>query len=297
MSDTSPIGVIGGSGFYTFLTHTQAAVPSTPFGPPSAPVAIGEVEGVPVGFLPRHGAVHQFPPHRVPYRANLWALRACAVEQVLAPCAVGSLRGDIGPGSIVVPDQLIDRTSGRVHTFYDGPGAVHVSLAQPYCPDMRELVLAAARDLGMPVVDGGTLVVVEGPRFSTAAESTWFANLGCSLVNMTAYPEVVLARELAMCYCSIALVTDYDAGVHAPVAMGPGQPGFEPVTHEEVVRVFAEHTERLKDLLRRAIPGLARRGDTRHCGCATALDDVPGGPAALQELTARPAAPPAPDQR
>jgi len=243
------VAVIGGSGFYTFLDEAVAVEVDTPYGAPSDPVLVGTVGGRATAFLPRHGADHRFPPHHVPYRANLWALRALGVRQILAPCAVGSLRPDLGPGTLVVPDQLVDRTSGRAQTVHEGPHAVHVSFADPYCPLGRAAVLACARAAGWEPVDGGTMVVVEGPRFSTRAESASHATQGWSLVNMTGHPEAVLARELAMGYTAVALVTDLDAGV----------PGGGGVTQDEVFRVFAASTERLRELLRAVIPALPDR--------------------------------------
>ncbi|NTY62420.1 S-methyl-5'-thioadenosine phosphorylase [Mycolicibacterium sphagni] len=202
------LGVIGGSGFYTFFGSDARSVNlDTPYGEPSASITVGRVGHHEVAFLPRHGLSHEFSPHTVPYRANMWALRALGVRRVLAPCAVGSLTPELGPGAVVVPDQLVDRTRGRDDTYFDS-GGIHVGFADPYCPTLR----AAAADLP-GVVDGGTMVVVQGPRFSTRAESQWFAREGFSLINMTGYPESVLARELEMCYAAIALVTDLDAGV------------------------------------------------------------------------------------
>jgi len=254
------IGVIGGSGLYALLdSHTDHNV-DTPYGPPSDPITVAEVSGHRVAFLPRHGRDHRYPPHKIPYRANLWALRSLGVTQILAPCAVGGLRPELGAGTFVVPDQLIDRTSGRVHTFYD-TGAVHVSFADPYCPDGRSAVTRTARAHDIDVHHEGTMVVVEGPRFSTRAESRWFADgLGASLVNMTGYPEAVLARELAICYTAVALVTDLDAGVEG-----------EGVTQEEVFRVFAENTARMRDLLLATVGALP---EERTCPCAHALDGI-----------------------
>src|SRR3954465_7531529 len=191
------IGVIGGSGLYALLDGATEHEVSTPHGGPSDPITVAEVGGRRVAFLPRHGRDHRFPPHKIPYRANLWALRSLGVRQIIAPCAVGGLRPELGPGTFVVPDQLIDRTSGREQTFYDS-GAVHVSFADPYCPAGRAVVLEAARTVD--AVDGGTIVVVEGPRFSTRAESRWFTSIGGTVVNMTGHPEAVLARELGLCY-------------------------------------------------------------------------------------------------
>jgi 5'-methylthioadenosine phosphorylase len=252
------IGVIGGSGFYAFLEDAHPVPVKTPYGEPSGPVFVGDVAGRKVAFLARHGADHRYPPHRIPYRANVWALRALGVRQVLAPCAVGGLRPELGPGTLVVPDQLVDRTSGREQTFHD-TGAVHVSFADPYCPSGRAAVLETARD--WPAVDGGTMVVVEGPRFSTRAESQWYARQGWSLVNMTGHPEAVLARELALCYTAIALVTDLDAGVE----------GVGAVTQEEVFRVFGENTERLRLLLHDVVAALP---EERTCPCPRALDGI-----------------------
>lgn len=263
------IGIIGGSGFYEFLGDVESVTVQTPFGDPSAPIAIGELDGRRVAFVPRHGQHHQFPPHRVNYRANLWALRSVGVRQVIAPCAVGSLRPELGPGTFVVPDQVIDRTWGRAHTVYDGVGpVVHVSFADPYCPRGRAAMLAAA-DEQTPLVGSGTLVVINGPRFSSRAESQWHTAAGGSVVGMTGVPESSVARELAMCYTTVAMVTDHDAGVETG----------EAVTHAEVLRVFAGNIERLKSLLRRVIAGLpdAEPDATATCSCRRALDgfDLP----------------------
>jgi 5'-methylthioadenosine phosphorylase len=255
---TAEIGIIGGSGLYALLDGATEYPMPTPYGAPSDPVTVAEVAGRRVAFLPRHGRDHRFPPHLIPYRANLWALRAMGVRQIIAPCAVGGLRPDLGPGTFVVPDQLIDRTSGREQTYYDA-GAVHVSFADPYCPDGRATLLGAAAR--QEPVDGGTMVVVEGPRFSTRAESRWYTTIGGTVVNMTGHPEAVLARELALCYTTIALVTDLDAGVE----------GEHGVTQEEVFRVFAENTAILRDLLLEAV---ARLPTTRTCPCAHALDGI-----------------------
>jgi len=257
------IGVIGGSGFYSFLSAAQEVSVSTPFGDPSDPLTVGEVAGRRVAFLPRHGRDHRFPPHRVNYRANLWALRALGVRQVLAPCAVGSLRAELAPGTIVVPDQVVDRTWGRASTVFDATGpVVHLPFADPYCPRGRDAVMQARGSSPLAVVDGGTLVVVNGPRFSTRAESRWHAAAGWSLVGMTGMPEASVARELGLCYTSVALVTDLDAGVES----GEG------VTHAEVMAVFGRNVEHLKSLLTAAVAGLPR--DDR-CPCQHALDGVP----------------------
>jgi 5'-methylthioadenosine phosphorylase len=253
--NTADVAVIGGSGFYSFLEDPVTHAVRTPYGEPSAPVSVGEVAGRRVAFLPRHGEGHAFPPHLINYRANLWALRSLGVRQVLAPCAVGGLRPDVAPGDVVVPDQLVDRTSGRVQTFVES-GAVHVPFADPYC---RRLSENLARQPG--VTAGGTMVVVEGPRFSTRSESQHYAAQGWSLINMTGHPEAVLARELQMCYAAVALVTDMDAGVETGEGVG----------QEEVFATFARNIDRLKDLLGTAIAGLP---GPDGCSCATWADGL-----------------------
>ncbi len=265
MSARAAIGVIGGSGFYSFLDEAEPVPMQTPFGPPSDDVVVGSVDGRQVAFIARHGQGHRFPPHRVNYRANLWALRSVGVRQIVAPCAVGSLVPAHGPGTVVLPDQLIDRTWGRAQTVYGVEGAaVHVGFADPYCARGRASVAAAAAAAGREVVDHGTLVVINGPRFSTRAESVWHRAAGGTIVGMTAMPEAVLARELAMCFTSVALVTDHDAGVD----------GQEAVSHEEVLAVFAANIEGLKGLLRSAIARLPdpEPDDTAVCACRRALD-------------------------
>jgi 5'-methylthioadenosine phosphorylase len=264
---TAEIGVIGGSGLYDFLDDYETVEVTTPFGDPSDPLVVGEVEGRSVAFLARHGKHHRFAPHRINYRANLWALRAVGVRQVLSPCAVGSLRPERGPGTILVPDQLVDRTSGRQHTFYQAEGPiVHVSFAEPYCPNGRQVAVDAARVSAHEVVADGTLVVINGPRFSSRAESLMHQQLGWDIVGMTTMPEAALARELAMCFTTLAMVTDLDAGVE----------GGDAVTHEEVMRVFADNVESLKGVLRDAIGQLPAHedDDTATCACRRSLDGV-----------------------
>jgi 5'-methylthioadenosine phosphorylase len=255
------VGIFGGSGFYSFLERVEAVEVDTPYGKPSAPVAIGELGGKRVAFLPRHGVEHELPPHRIPYRANLWALRELGVRRIIGPCASGSLRADLALGEFVVCDQFVDRTWGRGDTFYDGPEATHVSAADPYCPDLRRLLVETAVELDIPARDGGTVVVVQGPRFSTRAESRWFQSLGWDVINMTAYPECHLARELELCYATIAMVTDYDVGVQ----------GRPPVSAAEVVRVFGENNARLRELLFAVIPKI---GPQPEDVCSTALREA-----------------------
>ena len=255
---TAEIGVFGGSGFYSFLGDTETVQMETPYGRPSAPPVIGEVGGRRVAFIPRHGARHEYPPHRVPYQANVWAMKELGVGRVLGPNACGSLQSNVEPGTFVICDQLVDRTRDRANTFYDGPVTTHISFADPYCDVMRGAIVAQGRSLDIPLRERGTVVVIEGPRFSTRAESAWFASAGWEVINMTQYPEALLARELELCYANISLITDYDVGVE----------GVPPVTHEEVVRVFTQNNERLRSLLFAVIPELPAE---RTCGCATAL--------------------------
>ena len=261
MAAVADIGVIGGSGFYEFLTDPREVKVTTPFGEPSEAVLVGEVAGRRVAFLPRHGRDHRFPPHEIPYRANLWALRSVGVRQVLAPSAVGSLTASYGPGTLVVPDQLVDRTRNRAQTYYDS-GAVHVAFADPYCPNGRACAVSIARKAGWVPAGSGTLVVIDGPRFSTRAESKWFAEQGWTLIGMTGYPEAVLARELALCYTPLALVTDLDAGLEE----GGG------VTQAEVFEVFAKHVTRLRELVVKIIGALPAEREADLC--SRALDGV-----------------------
>ncbi len=255
---TAEIGVFGGSGFYSFLESTKTVDVETPYGAPSAPPVVGGVGGRQVAFIPRHGLHHEFPPHRIPYRANLWAMKELGVQRVLGPNACGSLQTEVRPGEFVICDQLVDRTRDRPNTFYDGPVTTHISFADPYCDTMRAVILTRGRELGITMHDRGTVVVIEGPRFSTRAESAWFAGAGWKVINMTQYPEAVLARELELCYANISLITDYDVGVD----------GVSPVTNDEVVRVFGENNAKVRDLLFAVIPELPAE---RTCPCATAL--------------------------
>ena len=254
------IGIFGGSGFYEFAEGEVIEVKvETPYGPPSDTVALATVAGHRVAFLPRHGKTHSLPPHRIPYKANLWALHSLGVTRVLAPSAVGSLQAHIQPGHFVVSDQFVDRTTGRADTFYDGPITTHVSAAEPYCPQLRALAIEATQAHGVPVHETGTCVVIQGPRFSTQAESRWFTQMGWDVVNMTQYPEAILARELAMCYVNIALVTDYDAGVVAPA---------DAVQVRDVLAVLHQNNVHVKAVLRTM---LERMPTARDCPCPDAL--------------------------
>jgi len=258
---TAEIGVFGGSGFYSLMDDFEEVKIDTPYGAPSDRLAVGTIAGRRVAFLPRHGRLHSLPPHMIPYRANIHAMKQLGVTRIIGPNAVGSLQADIRPGDFVICDQFVDRTSGRKDTFYDGPITTHISAAAPYCDRLRRLAVEIGREQGVSVHDSGTCVVIQGPRFSTRAESSWFTKMGWSVVNMTQYPECVLALEQEICYVNIALITDYDVGV---VAEG----GAEPVSASEVVHVLAANNERVKKMI---LEMIARMPDTRDCPCANAL--------------------------
>ncbi|MGC5246352.1 S-methyl-5'-thioadenosine phosphorylase [Gordonia sp. DT219] len=273
-TDPDAVGIIGGTGFYDFVEADPAAHPveiDTPFGAPSAPPVVGTLDGRRVVFLPRHGAHHEYLPHQVPYRANLWALRALGVRAVIAAAAVGSLDPAVGPGALVVPDQLIDRTQGRATTFFDRTSTsvrehdpVHIGFADPYCPRLRATLCdprPQVGDSGPQVVDGATMMVIDGPRFSTRAESRMYAAWGASLINMTGQPEASLCRELGICYATLCLVTDLDAGV----APGDG------VAAADVFAEFARNLPRLKERVAMAVAGLS---SPAGCDCARVNHDV-----------------------
>ncbi|PWJ26383.1 methylthioadenosine phosphorylase [Branchiibius hedensis] len=265
MSSESLVGIIGGSGLYSFFADdAPRRTVDTPFGAPSDDIVLGEIGGRQVAFLPRHGRGHRYPPHRINYRANLWALRSLGVRQVLAPSAVGSLQRQLGPGTFVVPDQVVDRTWGRAHTVYDDPGpVVHVAFADPYCPLGRTALLQGAEGVPNPCVDGGTLVVINGPRFSSRAESRWHQQAGWSVVGMTGMPEASIARELALCYSAICLVTDLDAGLEQD----------QGVTHQEVMAAFERNLEQVRAIISAAVPALPTT-ESPSCSCRQALDGL-----------------------
>lgn len=274
MSDTgtqADIGVFGGSGFYSFLDDVTEVEVDTPYGRPSAPFHLGSIGDRRVAFLARHGTNHQFPPHRINFRANLWAMKSLGVTRVLSPCASGSLQPHIHPGEFVVPDQFVDRTSGRKDTFFEGPTANHVSMADPYCPELSKVALDAGRQQGITMHEGGTVVVIQGPRFSTKSESRWFRSAGWEVINMTQYPEAALARELGLCYASVALITDYDTGLE-------GVDGIEPCTQEQIFAFFEANLEKVRGLLFEAIANIP--GEI-GCDCAAGPNGLePEGPPA-----------------
>jgi len=255
------IGVFGGSGFYSLMDDVKEMEVSTPYGKPSDKVALGEIAGRKVAFIPRHGKTHEYPPHKIPYKANLWAMKQLGVTRIIAPAAVGSLQARVKPGDFVVCDQFVDRTNCRADTFYDGKPVTHISCADPYCPELGKIAVQAAKKLGVTVHEKGTVVVIQGPRFSTRAESNWFRGQGWEVINMTQYPEVVLSRELEICYANVSLVTDYDVGLE-------GAPGIKPVSAAEVGEIFKKNNERVKRLITEMIPKIPGE---RKCACATAL--------------------------
>lgn len=259
---TAEIGILGGSGFYALLEDFEEVQVNTPFGAPSDAIAVGTLGGRRVAFMPRHGRKHELPPHMINYRANLFALKELGVSRVLGPCAAGSLSKDVHPGDFVVCDQFVDRTRNRRDTYFDGPQTTHVSLADPYCPELRVLAIEAGEAMNLNVHHSGTMLVIDGPRFSTRAESAFHSAQGWTAVSMTQYPEVALARELELCFTGIALITDYDAGVA----------GAEAVSAAMVLKVFKDSNEKLKDLLTRIVESLP--AEQRSCLCGTALENA-----------------------
>ncbi|HEX6548264.1 MAG TPA: S-methyl-5'-thioadenosine phosphorylase [Candidatus Dormibacteraeota bacterium] len=256
------VGVFGGSGFYRLLDDVEQVSVDTPYGAPSDRIAVGRVGEQSVAFLPRHGAHHTLPPAAINYRANLWAFKELGVERVIAPTAAGSLQPGVKPGDFVVCDQFVDRTWGRADSFYaEGPRVAHAAAADPYCPELSRLAVAIGREQGVTMHDGGTVVVIQGPRFSTRAESRWYSGQGWQVINMTQYPEVMLARELELCYSNVALITDYDAGLE-------DDPSVEPVSVAEVEKVFASNNERVRKLI---LALLERLPEQRGCDCGTAM--------------------------
>jgi len=260
-NNQADIGIIGGSGFYDLATNLKEIKVETPYGPPSDKIALGKIAGKKVAFLPRHHKNHDIPPHKINYRANIYALKSLGVSRILTSHAAGSLQKEIKPGDFVVVDQFIDRTSGRLDTFYDSQLVTHVSTAFPYCPQLRDLAIKEAKKMKLPLHEKGTIVVVQGPRYSTAAESIWFTKMGWDLVNMTEYPEVTLAKELEICYGAIAVATDYDSGL---VVEGK----VKPVSTKEIIKMFGENIGKVKKLMLKMIEDWPAQ---TNCNCQKAL--------------------------
>jgi len=250
------IGVFGGSGFYKFLDNIEEVRVETPYGMPSDNLLIGTIGSHKVAFMPRHGRNHAILPHMINYRANVWAMKSVGVERVFSPCAAGSLQKEVKPGDFVICDQFVDWTDGRKSTFFEGPVVTHPSAADPYCPQLRKLAIETAEEIGINVHKSGTVVVINGPRFSTKSESKFFTNQGWQVINMSAFPEAYLVKELDMCPLNISLITDYDAGLVGDVP---------PVSHHEVIEVFNSNVSNLKNLLFKMIEKIP--ADKNTCDC------------------------------
>ena len=261
MKETADIAIIGGTGVYdqdSFENIKEIKV-FTPFGETSDLISIGFYKDIKVAFIPRHGKNHTIPPHRVNYRANLWALKELGVKRIIASAAVGSLREDYGPGAFVIPDQFIDRTKKRLDTFYDGGQVCHISSADPFCEQLRSIFIKSAEKLGLDTKKSGTYVCIEGPRFSTRAESRLFQTWKADIVGMTIYPECILAREAEICYVSISIVTDYDVWAENPVST------------KEVIEKAKESNKQLKRLILETLPLIPKN---RECDCGSALQNA-----------------------
>ncbi len=255
------IGIIGGSGFYKLVQGLKEIKVETPYGPPSEKIAVGKMAGRQIAFLPRHNRTHDIPPHKINYRANLWALSSLGVDHILAVTAAGSLQAKYQPADFLVIDQFVDRTWGRPDSFYDGPRVTHISAAYAYCPALNQLIYQTGRSLNIRIFPKATVVVINGPRFSSMAESQWYTKMGWDLINMTQYPEVILAKELKMGYSALAVVTDYDAGL---VAQGQ----VKPVSAATVLKKFQESMPKAKKLVLTLIKHWPKK---LKCDCHLAL--------------------------
>jgi 5'-methylthioadenosine phosphorylase len=252
------IAVIGGTGVYDpeVIEEAKELKIHTPFGAPSDLLTIGSYEGMKIAFIPRHGRGHQIPPHRINYRANIWALKKLGVGRIIASSACGSLREDYKPGDFVITNQFIDRTKARPDTFYEGGQICHISSADPICPQLHAFFVEHSRMLGLKAHQTGTYVCVNGPRFSTRAESHLFRQWQADIIGMTLYPECVLAREAEICYVSVAMVTDYDVWAERPVST------------QEIIITMQKNSTNFKRLIMEAIPMIPEK---RSCNCGEAL--------------------------
>lgn len=263
MNDVIDLAIIGGSGLYAMdgLTNTVEKNLDTPFGKPSSPIIIGSLEGKRVAFLARHGIGHFINPTEVNYRANIYALKMLQVSQIISISACGSLREDFKPGDIVIPDQVFDNTRERKRTFFTDGMVAHIGAADPFCPDLSQRVFNSVNKTGATVHQGGTLITIEGPRFSTKAESNVYRSWGMSIIGMTASPEVFLAREAEICYATMAHVTDYDVW-HISA---------EPVTVEMVIQTLNKNTAIAQESIRNLLKEMQK---IQECSCSNALSDA-----------------------
>ena len=262
--NTTEIGILGGSGFYDLAKNLKEIKVETPYGPSSDKISVGVIAGRKVAFLPRHNKDHEIPPHKINYCANIWALKSLGVHHIITVTAVGSLQLKYKPGSFVIVDQFIDRTRGRIDTFYNGPIVTHVSSAYPYCSEVSKIMYTKGREMGLDIYEKGTVVVINGPRFSTAAESMWYTKMGWDVINMTQYPEVALAKEVGVGYSAIAIVTDYDAGI---VDLRK----IKPVSVETIRKIFSKTLPMSKKLVLKVVASLPKR---MTCKCHLSLKDA-----------------------
>ncbi len=261
MANSADIGIIGGTGVYDpgLFSDKREVKVHTPYGEPSDTLTIGEYSGVKVAFIPRHGRGHRIPPHKINNRANIWALKELGVSRIIAPSAVGSLQEAYKPGDIAIPDQFIDFTKKREYTFYDGGQVCHISMADPFCPELRDIVVDRIKKMNFPLHSKATYVCIEGPRFSTRAESKFFRDvMKAEVIGMTIVPEVSLAREAEICYLSIATVTDYDVWAD------------HPVTSAEIIETLAKNVEKTKKVIADLVPAIPR--ERTKCMCGKALE-------------------------
>ncbi len=264
MDKQAQIGIFGGSGFYDLLDKAKEIEVETKYGKPSAKIRLGEIAGQKVAFLPRHGDKHTIAPHKINFKANIEVFKMLGIERIISPCAAGSLQPEVKPGDFVVLDQFVDRTWGRDDSFYHEEQVVHIGGADPYCSEMAPIAVKACQDLDIKVHGSGTVVVVNGPRFSTRAESRWYSAQGWQVINMTQYPEVILAREKEICFCGIALITDFDTGLE-------GMQDIFPVTIDEVIKVFKDNNHKIKNVIFEIIKNLPEK---RNCKCNEALKNA-----------------------
>lgn len=261
MSEHADVAIIGGTGVYDpgLLSDKKEIKVYTPYGDPSDLITLGRYADRNVAFIPRHGKGHSIPPHKIPARANIWALKQLGVTRILAPAAVGSMQMELKPGHIAIPDQFVDFTKSRQYSFYDGGEVCHVSTADPFCPELRELAIQTAKGINLNVHDRATYVCIEGPRYSTRAESRFFKDfVKADIIGMTLVPECVLAREAEICYLSIASITDYDVWAEKPVST------------KEVIETLEKNVQNTRKLLAELIPKIP--STRKKCDCGKALE-------------------------